>query len=459
MRASCWLWLAACGSVNAAPEPRGAAEIGIGVRHDPTWVTHHGGPGDDEVLAIAVADATVYLAGKTTSSWFRPFEDACDPGIPAQHAGEDCGDAFIANLATGGGVQFGKRQADEVKCIAVADGALVACGNAREPASGNYQKDGFLVRYPLELGAPMWSVTIENAGRVDELMGVAIQGAVFASGGSNAAVAGHPVQAEDNVVMRVTLDGVTESTLQLGGAGLDELQAIAADGDGVYSVGTAGGDLAGPNQGSSDVVLVVHDLQLVERCRVQLGTKGKDVGQSVIALGGNIYVAGYTEGRLAGDLANGARCNQDERGTPDAARSDAFVTRYDAQCRHVWTREFGTAETDFASAIASDGARLYVTGIYGSAAAAHDGTTGAHAFLREYDLDGNVAGEVVFDSGPQTSEIGQTVAVAGGFVYVAGGTDGVLGTAPSLGGRDAFLAKVPIAAITGTANASGDGCD
>jgi hypothetical protein len=234
---------------------------------------------------------------------------------------------------------------------------------------------------------------------------------------------------------------------------------MTADVDGVYVFGASASwldDDPGVNLGSSDALLAVFDPELNPVCRVQLGTALKDVGQAVVAVGEHLYVAGYTEGRINGELDEGAACNQDDVPPGDAIRADAFVAKYDKQCQHVWTREFGTQDTDAASAIASDGEHVYVTGFYGSGAEAHGGTTAStHAFVRAYDLEGQVVGEVLFEA---IHDIGQAVGVYDDVVHVAGGTDGILGVGASLGQRDVFLASIPRDALVGNVIVVGDGC-
>src|SRR5687768_6057275 len=80
----------AAGGSGGFPADLGAAQIGIGVPHDPAWLTALGGPGEDEALAVSATGAGVYVGGSTASSWFRPLADTCDPAINPEHAGEDC---------------------------------------------------------------------------------------------------------------------------------------------------------------------------------------------------------------------------------------------------------------------------------------------------------------------------------------------------------------------------------
>src|SRR6187551_3194213 len=70
--------------------PLGDAQIGVGRRHDPAWVTHHGGCGDEQGESIAVSPAGLYIGGDTTTAWFGAFNDPCTAAGP--HEREDCAD-------------------------------------------------------------------------------------------------------------------------------------------------------------------------------------------------------------------------------------------------------------------------------------------------------------------------------------------------------------------------------
>ena len=107
---------------DAAGADFGESQIGVGIDHDPAWVTELGGPRNDQGEGLAVAGADVFLSGDTTSAWFGPFADPCV--ATGNHEGDDCADAFLVNATTGVGVQFGDAQSDSIKALAIANGAL-----------------------------------------------------------------------------------------------------------------------------------------------------------------------------------------------------------------------------------------------------------------------------------------------------------------------------------------------
>ena len=81
----------------------------------------------------------------------------------------------------------------------------------------------------------------------------------------------------------------------------------------------------------------------------QFGTDSDDGAMAAAIDTTGLYVAGYTEGTLPGQ-SNADGC-------------DAFVRKYDAGGKEIWTRQFRTDSDDIvAMAIATDATGVYVAG-------------------------------------------------------------------------------------------------
>jgi hypothetical protein len=138
---------------------------------------------------------------------------------------------------------------------------------------------------------------------------------------------------------------------------------------------------------------------------LQFGTVEDDVATAVsIDPGGNVFVAGRTGGALAGET--------------NAGGEDAFVQMYDHLGRLRWTRQFGSNRDDEAFAVSADGDGVIVVGsVFGALpgqvhAGVHD------AFVRRYDLDGNLVwtrqfGTLGFDVAFSVTHDAGNVVVAG----------------------------------------------
>ena len=142
---------------------------------------------------------------------------------------------------------------------------------------------------------------------------------------------------------------------------------------------------------------------------------------------GNIYVAGITLEALSGQTSAGDK--------------DAFLRKYAASGAELWTRQFGSPETDRAQGVAVDATgNVYVGGETFGALPGQVSAGSRDAFLRRYGSGGEEAWTRQFGSPGPDSILG--VAVDGeGNVYVAGETGGDLPGQVSAGRGDAFLRK------------------
>jgi hypothetical protein len=153
----------------------------------------------------------------------------------------------------------------------------------------------------------------------------------------------------------------------------------------------------------------------------QFGTSSTDfVWDIAIDADGNTYVTGATLGGLEGTSAGG---------------NDAYVRSYDADGDLRWTRQYGSPEDDYASAIASDGhGNIYVAGsTYGALDGANAGNT--DAYLRSLDADGNHRWTHQFVLAGADGAYG-VATDAGGNVYATGAIGGI---GDNAGSSDGFV--------------------
>lgn len=199
---------------------------------------------------------------------------------------------------------------------------------------------------------------------------------------------------------------------QFGAGGDTYAQAVAVDGSGLYVAGyTRFPQDPGFN---ADAFLWKYDLDGTVVWSRQFGTPEIDYASAVVLDDSGIYVGGLTFGTFPGETGAGA---------------DAYVRKYDRDGNVLWTRQFGTSGTDGAAALAVNAFGLYVAGAAGGTFPGEPTFTGIQdAFLRKYDLNGNVAWTHQFE----ISEVAaaNAVAVSESSVYVAGTT-----------GVDAFVRK------------------
>ena len=161
----------------------------------------------------------------------------------------------------------------------------------------------------------------------------------------------------------------------------------------------------------------------------QFGSTADDFATGVAIDASGVYVTGYTSGTLPGQISAGG--------------NDAFVRKYDLGGAEVWTRQFGTVFNDEAFGISVDASGVYVAGRTTGTLPGQVSAGGTDAFVRKYDLAGNVIWTRQFGTTYDDAIYGMSVDASG--VYVAGQTDGTLSGQTSAGGYDAFVRKYDLA--------------
>ena len=160
----------------------------------------------------------------------------------------------------------------------------------------------------------------------------------------------------------------------------------------------------------------------------QLGSSGRDSANGVATdSSGNVYVTGVTYGGLDWNTSAGA--------------NDLFVVKYNSSGTKEWTKQLGSASSDFANGVATDSSgNVYVAGAtYGGL----DGNTSAgkaDLFVVKY----NSSGTKKWTKQLGTSKHDRARGVAtdsSGNVYVTGDTYGGLDGNTSAGYNDLFVVK------------------
>src|SRR5690606_36513607 len=193
-------------------------------------------------------------------------------------------------------------------------------------------------------GGHLWTRQFGTTGS-DEGLAVAFVagGDVLVAGHTFGDLEGMNLGIADGFVRRYGPDGDHVWTRQFGTSSTDIVEAIAVGGQGdVYVAGHTLGSLEGANAGDLDVFVRKYDSDGNHEWTRQFGTPGPDVGRGVaVGADGHVLVVGHTSGDLEGASAGGY---------------DVFLRRCDAEGDHVWTRQFGTANDDFARDVAAGAA-------------------------------------------------------------------------------------------------------
>jgi hypothetical protein len=356
----------------------------------------------DIARAVAARDAAVYLAGDTGGNafvrkydedgailWERRTRDSDATGIAVDMKGnvvvagstrgdlagnnEGGPDAYVRKYSKDGAVlwtrQFGSAQYDSVNAVCVdADGNIYVAGYVGWGRA-------FLRKYS-PFGAKIWTEGFDEAG-IHLLFAVAAdsEGNVFVAGSTEGDLAGTNQGYRDAFVRKYNASGAMQWTRQFGTDDDDVVYGVAIDGTGAAIVaGYTGGSFPGfSNLGGIDAFVRKYSSSGQLMMTDQFGAAYHDVATSISTdPANNFYVAGSTEGTLGSRPAGGI---------------DAFVRKYASNNAPVWLRQFGTAATDAARAIAAASIKIYVAG--STAGALGGANQGKYdAFLRRLNQNG-----------------------------------------------------------------------
>jgi hypothetical protein len=329
------------------------------------------------------------------------------------------------------------------------------------------------------VGQPRWIVQFGTASvDVSNTLAADGVGGVFIAGATTGDLANENEGLGDVYLARYSGSGDRLWMMQFGTERSEIARALAPDGDeGVFVGGGTDGDLAAPNAGNEDAFLARYDGTGHRIWIVQFGTAAHDEVSSLASDGeGGVFVGGRTNNwqaflsrynpdgerawlvtfehgtqlilALTPDTDGGvftAGMTGVDLGGPNAGIEDCVLARYGSGGDREWLVQFGSEGSDWASALAHDGAGgIFVGG-------STDGDLGGpnfgfeDAFLARYDS----AGTALWLRQLGTAGLDRAAALAPdpfGGVFVAGRTTGSLGGG-NAGMGDVFLARYDSAGV------------
>jgi hypothetical protein len=236
-------------------------------------------------------------------------------------------DLFLVKYDNGGikqwTQQLGTSDGTIARGIATdSSGNVYVTGNTSHGLDGNTSagsEDLFVVKYDSS-GTQQWTQQLgtstpdyANGISTDSSDNVYVTGLTFSGldGG------GHAGQT-DIFIVKYDSSGVKQWTRQLGTSSYDSGYGITTDSSGnIYVTGTTSGGLDGySNVGGSDLFVVKYDSDGIKQWTQQLGSVDQENGLGITSdLSDNIYVTGWTAGRLDVDTKFG--------------EGDAIIVKYD----------------------------------------------------------------------------------------------------------------------------------
>lgn len=276
-------------------------------------------------------DGSIYVIGETWA------------GLPDQfHAGG--GDVFICRYNSSGSLawcrEFGSTNNDSAADVETdADGYVYMLGTVAAALPGQTQvgsSDYFIRKYDSGGTEIMTRQAGTTAGDMAADIDIDSSGNLFLSGYTGGAFPGQTnAGSADAFVCKCDLSSNEIWIRQFGNAGWNVATGVKADSQGnVYVAGSTDYALPGQtNAGSSDAFIRKYDTHGNVLWTRQFGSTNGDIAMRIaLDSGGNVLVSGYTYGALPGQEYAGGQ--------------DVFVCKYDEDGNELWTREYGTTDTE-----------------------------------------------------------------------------------------------------------------
>ncbi len=234
----------------------------------------------------------------------------------------------------------------------------------------------------------------------------------------------------DLFISKYDANGNRQWTVLNGTDQRENAEAIAVDKQRnvLYVTGFTDGNLDGElNNGDRDIYITKYDTDGNHLWTVLNGTTGKDRGYAIaVDVDGDVYVTGRADLSLNGNAGAGGY--------------DLFISKYNADGDRLWTQQTGTNSFEAGYGIALDPDKnVYVVGYSGSGLDGNESAGATDIIVTKYNTDG--VRQWTQQQGTASVEAGHDIAVdENGNVYITGHTQGDLAD-NNQGGWDFIVAK------------------
>jgi hypothetical protein len=348
--------------------------------------------------------------------------------LAASRAGAQTIPSEVEWIRQFGGIGNGSEALD---AVAAHDGVYVA-GSGNQSIV-NLDPFSAFVRKHDASGAELWTRHFGNAATT--VTGIAVSdGGVYVTGATRSALDGQTFLGDfDGYIKKYSLAGDELWTRQFGTALSDFTSAIAADALGVYVVGRTDGTLPDHTHAGRfhDAFVVKYDADGGAAWTRQFGTPDFAQANGVAVAGVAVYVVGQARGSLPGQTAGGD--------------TDAFVRRFDPSGNEIWTRQFGTASFDTASAAAVNSSGIAILGTTLGTFAGQMAAGGFDMFIRAFESSG--AEKWTRQFGTTSSDFARGIAADSAAFYVVGETSGQFPGQIRHGFQDVVLRQYDLAGV------------
>jgi uncharacterized delta-60 repeat protein len=375
------------------------------------WIKQWGTDKEDKGLSLAVAaGGNVYVSGSTDGS--------IDGNM--NNGGKDI---FISKFKNDGTkiwtLQKGTDKNDESSSITLNNiGNFYVTGTTDGSFDGKINAGGsdvFLSRYNSD-GVELWANQFGSPE--NEYVNAVItynDNEIFMAGSTNGSLGGNiNAGRKDGFLIKFNSDGTKSSVIQWGTKDIDEGNSVSVDDSGnIYVTGyTTGQFQENINTGGSDIFLTKFNNSMEKLWTRQTGslTSSDFVSTGAIGASGDVFLAGYTSGSMNGNENSGGY--------------DIFLEKFNNDGTEIWTKQWGTGKMDFAISTFIDSSdNIFIAGLtYGEIdGVSHFGES--DIFITKLNSDGAKLWTKQFGTGDTDIVYGATVDESDS-IFIAGGTQG-----------------------------------
>jgi hypothetical protein len=349
------------------------------------WIKQFGTSSVDEAYGISVTSGgNLYVTGNTSGLFSGNSVLSVVPDIFVAKYNDSGTQIWVRQFGSSGTSSRDHGTGISVDSL----GSVYVTGYTEGSLPGNSNlglADAFVAKYSAN-NTLLWMKQF-GTSNYDVANGISTDnsGNVYITGSTRGALPGNTnlggSLSEDAFIAKYNPNGTPLWIKQFGTNGDDSANGISADSSGnVYVTGFTRGSLPGySNLGDQDSYIAKYSASGDQLWLRQFGTSNNDVAQAItIDYLGNVYVTGWTDGRLPNNTNLGGF-------------RDAFVAKYDANGNQLWIKQFGTYSSDWASGISTDsGGNVYVTGETHGSLSGNNSSGGSDAFIVGFDHNGNI---------------------------------------------------------------------
>ncbi len=340
--------------------------------------------------------------------------------------------------------EFGTPDADRPGGIAIRALGVYVAGYTYGALPGQTNLgygDAFLRKYNTVDGTVAWTRQF-GSDQTDVAMDVVAEyNAAYVAGATLGALPGQTSAGLGDAFLRKYDSSGNELwTRQFGTSADDSVYKVALDSTGVYAVGTFGDTF---RKYSLDGALLwtrtVAGASVIDADPGGVYVAGGSTLRKFSIAGSEQWARPYDPARTPEDLSVNMTGIYLAGSVGDAQGTDAFLTKFDLSGSEVWTRQFGTAVFDAAMSVVGTASAVFVSGVTEGALPGQTSAGGQDAFLRRYDLSGSEVWTRQY--GTPESDDASGIDFENDLVVVGYTAGGILGQAP-IGSGDVYAARV-----------------